>query len=273
MCNQKLAKIMLAWIAITAPLLLAPPGAKAQVGAPVEQSLEVGAAETDIFIEPDFTGTRFVIFGALDGKRYRLMSSGTDLAILVRGPSRPTTVWRKRKMFGIWMNDTGVTFEQVPSFYIVLSTRPLTEVAPVEERLGQALGLDALNLQATESDRARYSESEIEGYREALIRQKMDRGLYDERISGIEFLGDRLFRARIELPAFVPPGTYRASVFLLDDKEIVTRSSSYISLTKAGIERILSTAAVDRPLLYGIAAVLLASLTGVLATLVLRRSK
>jgi uncharacterized protein (TIGR02186 family) len=236
-----------------------------------EGALEVGASETNIFIEPDFAGTTVVIFGALDGTKYRLIDSSSDLAVLVRGPSRPVTVWQKRRVAGVWVNDKGITFENVPSFYLVLSTRPLRDIAPVDERIGQELGLDALSLQPIPADKKTHTAQEIEKYRAALIRQKKRRGVYEERISGIEFLGDRLFRARAALPASAAPGQYRASVFLLDEKQIISRSSSFITLQKAGLERFLSTAADDYPLFYGVAAVLLATFTGGVASLLLRR--
>src|SRR3954452_25429701 len=81
-----------------------------------------------IAITSGFTGASVVLFGATDGP--------ADVIAVVRGPERETTVWRKGKIFGIWANAEYVTFNNVPSFYAIASSRPIEEaVAPATAAL------------------------------------------------------------------------------------------------------------------------------------------
>src|SRR5690348_10166244 len=58
-----------------------------------------------IAIGSGFTGASVVLFGATDGRG--------DVIAVVRGPERTMTVWRKRKLAGIWVNAASVTFTNV----------------------------------------------------------------------------------------------------------------------------------------------------------------
>ncbi len=43
-------------------------------------------------------------------------------------PTAIVTVWRKGKVAGIWVNAESVTFDNVPSFYAVVASRPLDKL-------------------------------------------------------------------------------------------------------------------------------------------------
>jgi uncharacterized protein (TIGR02186 family) len=237
-----------------------------------ENGIEVGASENHVFIEPNFAGTRITIFGAIDGAQFKpLPGASYGLAISIRGPSENLTVWKKERVAGIWVNRRGVTFSGAPSFYRVISTKPLADIAPEAERKEAMLGIGTLMLTPSLKDAQILTPDQIADYRKAAIRLKKEGGLYAEQAGGIDFLGDRLFRARADLPASVPPGLYRASVFLIEKGKIASRSTSYIRVQKVGIERFLSAVAQEQPLIYGLGAVLMAALLGGFSSLVLRR--
>jgi uncharacterized protein (TIGR02186 family) len=244
----------------------------ASARAAAQSGIEVGASENHVFIEPNFAGTRVTIFGAIDGAQHRPSPGATyDIAITVRGPSEELTIWQKAPVAGIWVNRRGVTFSQVPSFYRVISTKPLDSLVPEEERKAHGLGIDAIKLDPSPKDAASMPPLIVATYKEAAIRLKQERGLYTEKAGEIDFLGDHLFRARAELPAFVPPGLYRVGVFLIEKGKVASASASYIRIQKIGIERFLSTMAQEEPLLYGLGAVLLAAMLGGLSSVILRR--
>lgn len=247
--------------------LVAAPNAKA-----VEADLEVGTSENAVFIEPDFTGTEILIFGAIDQPRQPApRAEPYDIVVTIRGPTQPRTVWRKDRVMGIWVNDDEVTFPTAPSFFLVLSTNSPADIAPEWERERYELSLADLALEPAEEARERHTPEELEAFREALLRLKTQRGLYGEKVPGVEFLGHRLFRARAEIPASVPTGLYRASVYLIRDNRVVSRSTSFIRLQKVGIERFLSATAVEQPLLYGLGSVLLAVAIGGIGSFIGRR--
>lgn len=245
-------------------LLAGAPAPSGAEGAP--ELIEAGVSENYIHIEPNFDGANIVLFGAVD--RRHLKDDGVDLAITIRGPSKPMTVWKKERQAGLWINSAGMTLDSVPSFYAVLTTKPIADLAPLEERAKYGIGLDALELPAANGATP---SSELGEYREALIRVKHASRLFLEDSGAIEFLGRSLFRAKTFLPAAAGPGRYRAKIFLLQDKKVIGATSSAIRLEKIGLESFLSTTSTSHPWIYGVFAVLLASAIGGSASLIFRK--
>ena len=68
----------------------------------------------------------------------------------------------------------------------------------------------------------RSSERRIREFQQALIRNKQRAGLYTEYQGNIAFLGNRLFRTDLWIPANAPVGTYTVSVYLIRDNDLVS---------------------------------------------------
>ena len=51
---------------------------------------------------------------------------------------------RKGNVAGLWLNTASATFDNVPSYYAVASTRPIDEIAPEEFRALHGVGLKHL---------------------------------------------------------------------------------------------------------------------------------
>ncbi|GER01731.1 hypothetical protein JCM17845_23540 [Iodidimonas gelatinilytica] len=84
-------------------------------------------------------------------------------------------------------------------------------------------------------------------------------------------LEEALFRTNIRLPANVPEGPFEARVVLFSNGVPVVDRALHIEVGKIGFERAVFQLAKQKPLLYGIAAVLLALLSGWGASLLSRR--
>lgn len=231
--------------------------------------IEAGASQNHFYIEPSFSGSMLSLFGSVD--REQLKDRPFDIAVTIRGPVKPVTVWKKERRYGIWMNTRSVTFEGVPNYYTVLSTKPVAELAPLREREKYEIGLDALQLSLDGSNANITPESPAD-FRKAIIRLKQANHLYSEEASNIDFIGSRLFRSRIFLPATAGPGLYRASFFVLQGGHVAGMAETNVRLKKIGIEAELSSASIQHPILYGVLAVLLAAAAGSGASLIFRRS-
>ena len=227
-----------------------------------------GGGVRELFhIEPGYNGSSIVLFGSVD--RDKLRGKPFDVAVTVRGPVNPITVWKKGRHAGLWINSESLAFEAVPNFYAVLSTKPAGEIAPLEERKAHGIGLEALALRPRDTNSAAAPEE----FQQALIRLKQSSGLFLEQSKGaIEFLGSRLFRAHVYLPASAGAGLYRAEFYIYQNGKIVGETGADIQLSKVGIEHQLSAGAHDFPWLYGAAAVIIAALTGGGASLVFRKT-
>jgi uncharacterized protein (TIGR02186 family) len=232
--------------------------------------IEAGASQNHFYIEPSYDGTSIALFGSVDSDR--LKTEPFDVAITIRGPIRPATVWKKARRAGLWINAHSLTFDGVPNYYAVLSTKPLGDIASFEERKGHEIGIDVLQFPLTNPETKALTNPPQE-FRDALIKLKRASGLFvEDNQAGIEFLGTRLFRAKVFLPAAAGPRLYRANFYVLQKGGVLGEASARIRLNKIGIEARLSSAAVDHPWLYGVLAVILAATVGGGASLVFRRA-
>jgi uncharacterized protein (TIGR02186 family) len=211
-----------------------------------------------IAIGSGFTGASVVLFGAIEGPG--------DVIAVVRGPARDTTIWRKGKIAGIWVNAESATFASVPSFYAVAASRPFEEVLPRDTAALYRIGTGNLKLEAkppTTPETARR-------FAEALIREQQQMGLFGTSPLKISFLGDRLFRTTIAVPANVPTGTYLVEVFLVRDRDVVGGQTTPLVVSKVGLDAAVSDFATRQAAAYGLIAVVTALVAGWLASLPFR---
>ena len=248
-----------AWTLFAAMLFTASPASPADL---------VSGLSTDLIqITSNFTGADIVLFGAIEPSEELGPAAAQDLVVVIRGPSLDMTVRRKARVLGVWVNNEQVVFTGLPGYYFLASTRPLDDIAsvPTQERFR----LGTANLQYTAN--AAIEPDEADAFRAAAIRDRKREGLYWESPTGIEFLSRTLFRARIPVPASVPPGLYNAEVYLFQGGTVVSAQSSPLFIDKTGFERRVYDFAYQRSLAYGISAVLMAVLLGWVASVAFRQ--
>lgn len=209
-----------------------------------------------IAIDSDFRGTRLFLFGA--------RGSVGQVVVAVRGPESSYIVRKKERVLGMWLVRKQAHFQHVPHYYALYSTAPLDLLTTPDLRRALALGLGALPMQAMIGDKrtAELTPQEVDAFRMALRGQKARQLLYTEQTTPVRFIGETLFKAELAFPDSIQPGDYVADVYLLDGSGIVASQSVPIRVRKRGLEATLSSAAHDSPLLYGLAAVLLAMVAG-----------
>lgn len=212
-----------------------------------------------ITITSSYSGTELLLFGSLDQRG--------DVVVVVRGPEQAIVVRRKERQAGIWVNGAAVTFEQVPGFYAVAATRPLASFATPSLLARLGIGHDTLRLRTA----GELPPSELAAFRQALVRNLGESGLYPAETGKVTLLGSSLFRTEISFPANVPTGNYLAQVYLFRDNDLVTAQTTPLFVRKSGIERTVFEYAHREPFLYGIATVLLAMVAGWLAEAAFRR--
>lgn len=226
-----------------------------------EPPLVADLSEHLIAITTDFSGRELLLFGSSNVQG--------DIVVVVRGPLRAVTMRRKTRVAGVWVNTASLTFRDIPAFYSVASNRPLAEIAPTQVRDRNQLGIEYLDLALPT---ALVSPNLAEEWREALIRAQKRQGFYGDHVEPIEFLGHRLFRARIYFPANVPDGLYRVETYLLRDGVVLGAQTTPLVIGKVGLEADIFDFAHQQSALYGIFGILVALLAGWLANLAFRRS-
>ena len=186
-----------------------------------KEGLDIGTSTSEIAITSDFRGADLTIFGALTNADQLLLAIGQyDVVVTLEGPREETTVRRKDRLFGIWMNRTSMTFERMPISYSLASTRPVEQIAPAQVLTGHGIGIDHLAL--TPTGYISY-DANITEFRDAFRRIKQSHGLlvFAALVLGIAALVPRLYvrdapvpeaRAAVVQPA--APSSYGRSVTL-----------------------------------------------------------
>lgn len=235
-----------------------------------KETIEADVSTRTVAVDTAFTGTRIVVFGTVENSRQLRADEGLyDIAIVLEGPREPLVARRKSNIGGIWINTTNYTFKDVPSFYAIITTRPVAEVAPKPLLWQNGIGFDNMRFTAEQ----KLGSKELEEYRDAIIRLKGEQKLYLESQRGVAFIGKSLFRATVDLPANVTIGEFNAWIYLFRRGELLSTYKTRLGLQREGIEQQLHSFAVEQPLWYGIASVTLAVLAGLAASVALRRNE
>ncbi len=189
------------------------------------------------------------------------------MIVVIKGPPADTTVRRKGRVLGIWVNRESQTYAGAPSFYRVASSKPLAEIATPSLRENQEIGLDAIRL----SPNRALSPARAAEFRAGLVRNKAAAGLWEGDPGKISFLGNKLFRTTIDFPANVPTGLYDIRVLLVRDGQVVTAQTTPMAVSKVGFSADVYDFAHRRAALYGLLAVLIAIAAGWGASAAFRR--
>jgi uncharacterized protein (TIGR02186 family) len=217
-------------------------------------------------INSSFNGVELVLFGSIEGEGASDPQRETyDIVATATGPTESVVTRRKARMFGIWVNAESRTFANVPSYLSVLSNRPLDTIADPGTLRREQIGIAYAAFPRggdTVGD---------EPFRDALLRIKSEHGLYSEGDNAVTFLTPTLYRASILLPAEAQTGTYEVAVKLFADGSLIARTNSAFELDTVGFERFIAFSAFDHGVLYGLATVLMAVVTGWLASIIFRR--
>jgi uncharacterized protein (TIGR02186 family) len=233
------------------------------------ESLTAALGQETIAIQSNFTGASLTLFGGIirDGISVG-RRQGYDLVVVVRGPSEDIVVQRKGRFSGIWLNKDSLTLSDVPSYYAVQSNRSLSLIASDGILKKRGIGLTALPL----SLNARCRKPSDWRSTQRLIRLRLDNGRFSEAPSGVEFLNETIFSSRIALPANIRVGVYRVELYLFRDSALLAEYDLPFTVYKTGFEARVSDLAENRPLIYGILAVLVGVFAGWAAGLFFRSS-
>jgi uncharacterized protein (TIGR02186 family) len=222
-------------------------------------------------VSSNFTGENLVLFGSIEREPNNPQRrGGYDIIATVTGPRQNLVTYRKDRVLGIWVNVDSRVFDDVPAYFAVLANRPLAAIANAETLRRQQLGLANVVLLQRAAVTIADAASD-DPFRVAFLKFKQQQQLYREATSDINFLTPTLYSASIPLPAVAPIGNYDIDVRLFVDGAPIARTNSALEVYKSGIEQVVTVSARDYSLLYGLAIVMMALVTGWFASVVFRR--
>ncbi len=217
-------------------------------------------SESELKITTGFTGAKVLLFGSIEGDG--------EIVIIVRGPNQTVSVRHKEQVAGlIYINRRAVRFKDAPSYYHVMTSKPLGEWLPSHTRDLFQIGVDRIKFKTIETVGAAVSAE----FSKALIRNMQRVGRYSDVAGQVQFMGGQLFRADLYLPANVLTGFYNIDVLLIRDGDVKAIQSTPLLIDKAGLGAQVYDLAYGYPALYGIAAIIIAILAGLGANAIFRK--
>lgn len=231
------------------------------------QELAFSTSDRIVWLHSNFSGETITLFGNVEPDIAGQAPQGPfDVVVVLRGPAGDRVVRRKARQFGVMLNADYALFSRLPSFYRVMSSRPLATILDAETIAEKALTLElqaAAALSTTNGDEVRFEDE--------LVRLMQKAALFGSDERGVNFLSPTFFSTRVALPSNVPNGSFLAQAFVIRNGEIVAHNAQQFLVQKTSFERFLGDAARNQPLLYGLACVLLALVTGWLGGVLFRR--
>jgi uncharacterized protein (TIGR02186 family) len=242
-------------------------------GAPASaERLVATLSRHQVMVNSSFTGTSIVLFGTIepDTPASRRRTTGYDLVVTVTGPKQTLVARKKERVLGIWANLDARTFVNVPSYLAVLSTQPFEQFTTAEMIRQQQLGIDNILLpQQIGPDLGDPGRNDV--FRAQLVRLKTEHKLYLQTTNGVTLLTPTVFRTEVALPAQSQIGNYDVDIKVFADRQVVARSASAFEIIKVGFEQFVANAARDYGFIYGLAAAMMAMVTGWFAAVIFRR--
>ncbi|MET0238541.1 MAG: TIGR02186 family protein [Sphingobium sp.] len=234
------------------------------MGAAPQPRLVPDVSQSEVQIRYSFSGAELLLFGAILYPGGRVPDDKADIIVVLRGPSQPVVMREKRKIAGIWLNADSVEFQSAPSFYAVASSRPIRQMVDERTAAIYELGLDKLQLSPSSLN----SGEEIDRFARGLNDLRVRNGLFVERAGAVSITEGVLYQARLPLSARVVVGNYTAETFLVRDGRVLAAAVREIKVRKSGLERLIGVFAERRPILYGLTAIAMALLLGMLAAFI-----
>ena len=186
--------------------------------------------------------------------------------LLIKISSEPTDAHMKYKgkAAGIfWMKLGDVSFENVPSAYILASSGDINSLLSREEQIKEGIGFAALKANSKMESSA--PEMDEERWLDEFIKFKESEKLYQVQEGAVNLVQGAQgteFALDLKWPYQAAPGTYNIEVLAVRDGAVVDRSETSLTVDRAGIVAQLSNLAFNHSAVYGIIAIVVAMLAG-----------
>ncbi|WP_438721842.1 TIGR02186 family protein [Bartonella rochalimae] len=238
-----------------------------EVGSEEKEVMQIIVTTNTITVGANFSGHDLYIAGVLENMNPLFRQQNRyDVIVSLEGQTRSIIVREKKRKLGIWVNADSVTFKNAPLFYSMATTREIENITDAESYKRLGLGLPYFFLSTNEKD-----QEKIQSFRSELINLQKAKNLYHEEVGGVYFGSGSLFTAYFQLPANVPVGRYHVNAYLFRDGQYVSSATTTLEIVKAHVVYTIFHEARKHSFWYGIAAVLVAVITGFLCRFAFRK--
>jgi uncharacterized protein (TIGR02186 family) len=226
------------------------------------------AADIQITATPDrilkgatYNGLQIEVTGSLP--------ADASVIIRVTGQVEHRKLKKKGRALGIlWMNLGAVEISNVPGVFLLYPPEG-------EEVTGflPGMGLDAVR----ESAEIESEGKDTDGLFEEFVKLKQKSGLYGTFPGVVEYGeqdgGGKTFQCTVSMPSALPTGTYQLEAVAIKGDAVVSRTTLELEAMETGMSAFISRLAFDHGTLYGVLAVLIAVMAGLLTGVLFKGGK
>jgi hypothetical protein len=223
---------------------------------PAELAVIPNVMNVDTF----FSGGQVTISGEIP--------SGDDVLIEVLGPEANDLFDMKGRVGPFWMTREKVHLENAPQLYMLLLPQ-----GPDWERMAAQLGLGVEHLKKKIAISG--SILPAEDIFRMFVSLKSSEGLYDEAPGAVLYTpaanGRRSFKATYMFPSSTTAGSYTIKATTIENGMRGPEKSKDVTVQEIGFVKMVKDMASNRPLTYGVSAVVIALLAGSLMGVIFKR--
>ncbi|MCD6560950.1 MAG: TIGR02186 family protein [Deltaproteobacteria bacterium] len=231
-------------------------------------SLEVTVRPNQILMGALYNGANISVMGNVP--------ADSEVLIRLTGHLEDYKLKKKGRAMGVlWMNLGIVEIQKVPSLFLLYPSKAVNDSLQAGRQSWQDLGLgfEAVLKQAnivldSEDKSALFEE---------FVKLEKKSGLYGTIKNTIHYKqgkgGMKSFSCTLALPSGLPQGVYKLDVFAIKDDAIAGYTSKEIEAKKVGMPAFITSFAFNHGTLYGVLAVLVAIIAGLVTGVIFKGEK
>lgn len=226
--------------------------------------LQIRLAPNVILMGATYNGTKLLVSAAIP--------KDAEAFVRVTGELEDVKLKKKGRALGLlWMNLGSVNIRQAPNVFLLCPSKALQRNQENWHRLG--LGFEALKgrvgvTPASEDKDALFKE---------FVKLKESKELYAVYENAIAYGSTsgsmKPFTATVRIPSDMPQGVFKIEVFAIRDDTLLATGTQEMKVAEVGLPAMMSSMAFDHGTLYGIVAVMVAILAGLLTGVVFKGGK
>jgi uncharacterized protein (TIGR02186 family) len=211
-----------------------------------------------------FNGTQVQVTAALTER--------SDIVVKLVGKDETVILNKKERKALFWLNAAKDTVKNAPSIYILACSDALNELSNKEELDKEMLGYNSLKEKILFKSNLPLTGKEFTEF----IKFKEHNGcykIYKGAVIKLDSNGNQVLKAHVDIPSFIPVGEYDIVVYCFKNGVLTDKSVVNLSVEQVGLPLFISNLADESPAVYGILAIILAMLAGILIGMVFSKKR
>lgn len=230
-----------------------------QHSAAQDDHMIVDLASDHIDVTVGFSGSTIELFGDRRDK-------DAQVAIVVEGPERSITIWKKERILGTWINRYYTKFNKIPVYYNYALSHD--DIVTKHQEIAKRHRVGIAEMMSTRSIKKSDSVENFDEYKNFLIDMRQKIEAFPKTHEKIKFLNDHFFRVSFKIPPSVPTGEYKISSILIKDGQVIQARENTLRVKQVGLNAFILKSSKEHAILYAIFCIVLASLSGWVVSIV-----